>query len=195
MWSTRSRPLTCPTPFDASLSVCFRSFFSSSTMLPSPSSSPQAPPQVLEPITNVPQPPLLHKTSLKFFPTPPNEKKPKRQATLTGFGPNKRVKLTPTSAEAESDYDSSSEEEDLEISDDEDVFMAGPSIPPAHYLARRQYVNTSPYPSTLPVLQSFVSSHKSDVFKCVSVQPDRYLTPPYACSYSHGEPDSLVAWT
>ncbi|KAF8974630.1 WD40 repeat-like protein [Flammula alnicola] len=42
-------------------------------------------------------------------------------------------------------------------------------------------------PSTLPILQSFVSSHKSDVFKCQSIGDDTYLTPPYACSYSHGD--------
>lgn len=35
-------------------------------------------------------------------------------------------------------------------------------------------------------MKSFVSSHKSDVFKCYSTT-DSYLTPPYACSYSYGE--------
>ncbi|TEB35367.1 WD40 repeat-like protein [Coprinellus micaceus] len=154
-------------------------------MLPSPSSSPQGPPHVLDPITNlahIPQPQLLRQTSLKFFPTPPHEKKPKRQATLTGFGPNK-----PT-------IESSSDEEDWEPSDDEeDVFVAGPSTRPAHYGARAAqtynrptYLSIYASTSTLPVLQSFVSSHKADVFKCLSVQPDRHLTPPYACAYSHG---------
>lgn len=41
--------------------------------------------------------------------------------------------------------------------------------------------------STLPILKSLVSSNKSDLFKCQSVGEDTYLTPPYACSYSHRE--------
>lgn len=166
-------------------------------MLPSPSSSPQGPPHVLDPITNIaliPQPQLLRQTSLKFFPTPPHEKKPKRQATLTGIGPNKRIKLTPSPVSLNSDVESSSDEEEWEPSaDGEDVFVAGPSTRPAHHGApaaqaynRPAYFSTYASTSTLPVLQSFVSSHKADVFKCLSVQPDRHLTPPYACAYSHG---------
>ena len=41
--------------------------------------------------------------------------------------------------------------------------------------------------STMALLRSFVSSNKSDIFKCNSVELDTYLTPPYACSYSHGK--------
>lgn len=41
--------------------------------------------------------------------------------------------------------------------------------------------------STRPILQTFVSSHKADVFKCYSATPDSYLTPPYACAYSNGK--------
>ncbi|KAJ7179370.1 WD40-repeat-containing domain protein [Mycena filopes] len=39
--------------------------------------------------------------------------------------------------------------------------------------------------STLPILQSFVSSNKSDVFRCQSVLDGSFLAPPYACAYSH----------
>lgn len=50
-------------------------------------------------------------------------------------------------------------------------------IPPTwHFLA-----------STLPILKSFVSSNKSDLFKCQSIGEDTYLTPPYACAFSHGK--------
>ncbi|KAG1718237.1 WD40-repeat-containing domain protein [Suillus occidentalis] len=36
------------------------------------------------------------------------------------------------------------------------------------------------------ILQSFVSSHTSDVFKCHSRTVDSFVTPPYACAYSNG---------
>ncbi|KAJ3788861.1 WD40 repeat-like protein [Lentinula aff. detonsa] len=38
--------------------------------------------------------------------------------------------------------------------------------------------------STRSILQSFVSSHKSDLFRCDSVEHG-FLSPPYACSYSY----------
>ncbi|TFK56098.1 WD40 repeat-like protein [Heliocybe sulcata] len=52
--------------------------------------------------------------------------------------------------------------------------------------------------NTRPILQSFVSSHKSDTYKCLSVLPECDLTPPYACQYSHaakngGTPHLAVA--
>ncbi|KAH9050036.1 WD40-repeat-containing domain protein [Lactarius hengduanensis] len=34
-------------------------------------------------------------------------------------------------------------------------------------------------------LRAYVSSHKTDVFKCYSERSDSFLTPPYACAYSH----------
>lgn len=40
--------------------------------------------------------------------------------------------------------------------------------------------------SSRNILQSFVSSHTSDVFKCHSRTVDSFLTPPYACAYSNG---------
>lgn len=51
---------------------------------------------------------------------------------------------------------------------------------------------------TRPILESFVSSNKSDVLKLHSIQNTSYMSPPYACSYSHaskrGE-SSLLAVT
>ncbi|KAK7061471.1 WD40 repeat-like protein [Favolaschia claudopus] len=52
--------------------------------------------------------------------------------------------------------------------------------------------------STLPILQSFVSSNKVDVFRCHSVLEGSFMAPPYACSYSHsaqtsGQPLLAVA--
>ncbi|KAI6101563.1 hypothetical protein EDD16DRAFT_388555 [Pisolithus croceorrhizus] len=36
------------------------------------------------------------------------------------------------------------------------------------------------------ILQSFVSSHKSDVYTCHSLSNNHFVTPPYACAYSNG---------
>lgn len=36
------------------------------------------------------------------------------------------------------------------------------------------------------ILQSFVSSHKSDVYTCHSLSDSHFVTPPYACAYSNG---------
>lgn len=44
-----------------------------------------------------------------------------------------------------------------------------------------------PAVSTRPILQTFVSSNKADMFKCHSITPDTYFTPPYACAYSNSE--------
>lgn len=39
--------------------------------------------------------------------------------------------------------------------------------------------------STDALLRSFVSSNKSDVYKCHSVDASTFMTLPYACAYSH----------
>lgn len=41
--------------------------------------------------------------------------------------------------------------------------------------------------STRPFLQTFVSSNKSDIFKCQSEDSNAYLSPPYACAYTHSK--------
>lgn len=37
------------------------------------------------------------------------------------------------------------------------------------------------------ILQSFVSSHRSDGFRCASLADHTFVTPPYACAYSYGK--------
>src|SRR5258708_2866514 len=65
-------------------------------------------------------------------------------------------------------------------------------MPVCPYLWILYYTDNECFPdSTLPILQSFVSSNKSDVFKCHSVGDDTYMTPPYACSYSHSKFSSV----
>ncbi|TFK27038.1 WD40 repeat-like protein [Coprinopsis marcescibilis] len=161
-------------------------------MLPSPSSSPQHGP--LHTRTNLPPKQPTRQTSLKaLLLTPPDERKPKRQSLLTAFGPQKRIKLELTSQDldsAESETDSS----EYEDSDDECEMRVDPPAPahpmrnlskllnkPGGPLNPRQY-----RPSSEQLLRSFVSSHKSDVYKCPSTREDRYLAPPYACAYSNG---------
>lgn len=39
---------------------------------------------------------------------------------------------------------------------------------------------------TRSIIQSFVSSHKSDVYKCHSTDEASYTAVPYACAYSNG---------
>ncbi|KAI0307387.1 WD40-repeat-containing domain protein [Multifurca ochricompacta] len=39
---------------------------------------------------------------------------------------------------------------------------------------------------TRSLLRAYVSSHKTDVFTCNSDRTDSFLTPPYACAYTHG---------
>ncbi|EPQ59580.1 WD40 repeat-like protein [Gloeophyllum trabeum ATCC 11539] len=70
---------------------------------------------------------------------------------------------------------------------------------PARYrrLTRRSepWVTHGVHQADIP---SFVSSHKSDTYKCLSILPECDLTPPYACQYSHaakrgGAPHLAVA--
>ncbi|KAI6164951.1 WD40-repeat-containing domain protein [Pisolithus thermaeus] len=46
-------------------------------------------------------------------------------------------------------------------------------------------IHSHPVPSRR-ILQSFVSSHKSDVYTCHSLSNNHFVTPPYACAYSNG---------
>ncbi|KAF8803836.1 WD40 repeat-like protein [Phlegmacium glaucopus] len=149
-------------------------------MLPSPTSSP-----ILSPCTNTLHSLPPRKTT--YPPTPPPDNKfKKRQLLHDTTKPQKRLKL---------DLDA----KDDDSAEDEDVYMESQET--AHLRARqnaRSYNTFSqfmanpsmsfrrPAPSTLPILRSFVSSNKSDLFKCQSVGDDTYLTPPYACAFSHG---------
>ncbi|PPQ77686.1 hypothetical protein CVT25_011120 [Psilocybe cyanescens] len=154
-------------------------------MLLSPSSSPRV---ALAPCTNTPRTPPTK--SAKYLPTPPIDNKFKRRHAVEHKQPKqKRLKLE------EPELSSESEESDL----DEDVSMEDHNTRVAYSRARKStpFHMSSRFmtipatecrrqrPSTLPILRSFVSSNKSDVFKCQSIAGDTYLTPPYACSYSN----------
>ncbi|KAH9482588.1 Denticleless protein-like protein A [Psilocybe cubensis] len=157
-------------------------------MLPSPSSSPRA---ALAPCTNTLRTPQTTK-SAKYLPTPPIESKTKRHRPVEHKSVNKshkRLKLEETELSSDSEQSDYDEEEDVAMKEPESRVphvKVRKSIP--HHLFSRFI--TSPVmlmalvASSLPILQSFVSSNKSDVFKCHSVGGDTYLTPPYACSYS-----------
>ncbi|KDR83394.1 hypothetical protein GALMADRAFT_235500 [Galerina marginata CBS 339.88] len=153
-------------------------------MLPSPSSSPRV---VLAPRTNTlktPQP----ITSGHYLPTPPSYNKYKRRHVTEDKKPQKRPKL---------DRGDSSESEESDVESDEDVFMddvtvghlrtqrTSPFQRHSRLLINPAVTSRRPFAFTLPILQSFVSSNKADIFKCQSIGDDTYLTPPYACSYSH----------
>ena len=171
-------------------------------MLPSPSSSP-----IFAPRTNT-----LHTFSPRqpaYLPTPPSDSKlKKRQLLHDTIKPQKRLKLDLGVENQQDDVKESDE--------DEDVYMEPPKIARlrarqntrAHNILSQFMINPSMsfrrpartscllfhFPSinwyclvsTLPILRSFVSSNKFDLFKCQSVGEDTYLTPPYACAFSHG---------
>ncbi|OBZ76265.1 Denticleless A [Grifola frondosa] len=46
-------------------------------------------------------------------------------------------------------------------------------------------ISQQPSMSTRSILQSFVSSHKADIFRCHSIDNRTFSTLPYACTYSH----------
>ncbi|THV05489.1 WD40 repeat-like protein [Dendrothele bispora CBS 962.96] len=149
-------------------------------MLPSPSSSPVHP-QILHNRTNVVDecipPPHIPRPFFTQLPTPPTKHAGvKRVATSQNRSPIKRLKL-------------SAEDESESSDDDEDEFVVEPKTP-RHSIHRfwpqDPYQRAAPAAvSTRSILQSFVSSNKSDTFKCQSIDLSSFLTPPYACAYSH----------
>ena len=168
-------------------------------MLPTPTSSP-----IFASRTNT-----LHTLPLKqptHLPTPPSDNKLKKRSLLHDTSkPQKRLKL---------DLDTKNQDDD-ESDEDEDVFMESHEIALLRARQNTRSCNTFSkfrtipsmnfrklarmfrlfshfwlliwycLASTLPILKSFVSSNKSDLFKCHSVGEDTYLTPPYACAFSH----------
>jgi denticleless len=184
-------------------------------MFPSPSSSPRPAfanrTNVYQNSGNTIAPPK----SWFSLPTPPEHGKVKRPSTAADGRLKKRVKLCldnkgskdPITHE-ESDGDSDVEMEDMAIvrakARNSSTFqmrrnaaMARPSgrlrqpdcntihfIPHVHISFNLTPIIVAV--STRLILQSFVSSHKSDVFKCQSTNVESQLTPPYACSYTHG---------
>jgi denticleless len=146
------------------------------------------------------------------FLSTPLDQKPKRRLEAEDHQPrSKRLRV-----EECSDSESEETEGEFEYPDEEDAFMENVSVAHARAristpfnLLTRQIMSASVHPrvhfrmsshihaffcltvfvpaSTLPILQSFVSSNKSDVFRCHSIGDDNYMTPPYACSYSHSK--------
>ncbi|KAI0650098.1 WD40 repeat-like protein [Trametes meyenii] len=121
----------------------------------------------------------------------PSDRKRVNQTELQGRG-NKRVKLQwpqkeNSSAEAASDDESSSDEDDgvacyrtrrvaeYSVRSSRTRYMQGGPARALHTLDL----------STRSVLQSFVSSNKSDIFKCHSIHARLFVNIPYACSYSN----------
>ncbi|KAJ7276111.1 WD40-repeat-containing domain protein [Mycena haematopus] len=137
---------------------------------------------VLAERTNIP---ILDATSTikSWLAPPPKRAQSKKRSADTDDGETrKRVKFS-------SDDDCSSDDA-YESDSDPEVLRAASCHrrnTPWNIAAQRQPVASSrrPFLSTLPILQSFVSSNKSDVFRCHSVLDRSFLAPPYACSYSH----------
>ncbi|KAF8901681.1 WD40-repeat-containing domain protein [Gymnopilus junonius] len=152
-------------------------------MLPSPSSSPRV---VFASRTNTIDAPTKT-VSLPYLPTPAGDSRYKRPSIAKDSKPLKRLKF---------DRDDSSESEENDLESDDDVIMEDPRITFCRERRRTPFqlhslLLTNPSicrrqtPSTFAILQSFVSSHKADMFKCQSIGEDTYLTPPYTCHYSN----------
>ncbi|KAJ7781514.1 WD40 repeat-like protein [Mycena metata] len=136
---------------------------------------------------------LAERTNIQATPTPtdapsalkswlaPPKRGLKRPLEPSDIGGGKRVKLSEDDTySSDGDYESDS---DMEASS-----CHRRNMTPWNLALQRRPPVTSyrrPFLSTLPILQSFVSSNKSDVFRCQSVLDGYFLAPPYACSYSH----------
>ncbi|KAJ7667750.1 cell division cycle protein cdt2 [Mycena polygramma] len=116
--------------------------------------------------------------TLKSWLAPPKRAQLKRSLNADDEGDRKRVKLD-FSSDGSDAYDSDS---DIEFQPAALCHRRNLNV-----AARKQPVAGSrrPFLSTMPILRSFVSSNKSDLFRCQSVRDGSFLAPPYACSYSH----------
>ncbi|KZT72668.1 WD40 repeat-like protein [Daedalea quercina L-15889] len=101
----------------------------------------------------------------------------------------KRVKLSDTEARPE-EHTCSDSDSDVDMDDDRalrarirkhTVF----GMRDAAMLTTRSTVLRHTTLSTRPILQSFVSSDKADVYRCHSMDESSYNTIPYACAYSN----------
>ncbi|TFK43204.1 WD40-repeat-containing domain protein [Crucibulum laeve] len=158
-------------------------------MLPSPNSSPahRVPLETRTNVTRTPQ----HQQKLFFnLLTPPTDKKlgkrpyPGRDQPL-----QKHIKLSHAGEDVRGVDDGFETDSDIDM--EERVMMPvrrrHTSFRMHTGLISRPAGSFKPLePSTLSILRSFVSSHKSDVFKCQSTSDNTHLTPPYACSYTRG---------
>lgn len=151
--------------------------------------------------TNIQTSPADASSAIKSWLAPPKRAQCKRPLSIDEGGDRKRVKLS-----SDENYSSGASDDAYESDSDQEIQNAGPCHRRNINLAsKRLPVASSRRPfcaslvfsifrvllmavspvSTLPILQSFVSSNKSDVFRCHSVLDGSYLAPPYACSYSH----------
>ncbi|KDQ64764.1 hypothetical protein JAAARDRAFT_28403 [Jaapia argillacea MUCL 33604] len=159
-------------------------------MLPSPSSSPRRP---LANHTNThrnKRTPTSASVKLSsfFLPTPKTENvlKRKRASDVDDVS-----KTSGKAREVEDEEEESSSGSDDEMEDLVD-FQARTRrrtvfrMREGAAMARPRFFSGQAPVSTRPILQSFVSSHKSDLYRCHSIRPDGCLTPPYACAYTNG---------
>ncbi|KAF9452210.1 WD40 repeat-like protein [Macrolepiota fuliginosa MF-IS2] len=162
-------------------------------MLPSPSSSPRA---ILEDRLNFDvAPPKKRKT---FLLTPPKESPISRKRLAKQSTQGNSRKRAKVCEPADGNIENETEEEDsnlFEESDDEEVklepTMLWSRTRRTVFNAYSMLASASPHTyknldvSTRPILQSFVSSLKTDAYTCQSLNTTSFLTPPYACSYSN----------
>ncbi|KAM6495599.1 WD40 repeat-like protein [Amanita muscaria] len=160
--------------------------------------------------TDVPETPTHRhhgKRVASCLPTPPATRKrvdrgtKRRTCTDNNASAKKRVKLVKGKIEDDPFLDSDSSSGDSSEYESTSEDEGGMSALEAQRSARAREVNArflrmraciNPLEafkclsvSKRPILASFVSSHKSDVFKCQSLNGHTYLTPPYACAYTH----------
>ncbi|KAF9247018.1 WD40-repeat-containing domain protein [Melanogaster broomeanus] len=134
--------------------------------------------QVLMNTTNV-----QHKTQGRLtaipIPTPPEDVPSKRRLVALDETPTKRPRLLPSNEE-----DSGDDTKDIPV-----VKSHGRHTMFGMLMASAMRSPTAPRQTIMPsrrILQSFVSSHKSDVYRCHSVADNTFISPPYACAYSYG---------
>ncbi|KAG6911732.1 hypothetical protein DXG01_007982 [Tephrocybe rancida] len=158
-------------------------------MLPSPSSSPLQ--HALRERTNILGTPAQAKLTFGL-PTPPADK---RLAVITSgaessLGLPKKRKLSFSGRGSKGGQEVLPDvDRDIKMEDVAFQPTKAPGYTPFHMGIRatmRLPGRRRENPSTWAILQSFVSSNKSDVYKCQATSDNAFLTPPYACSYTNG---------
>lgn len=130
--------------------------------------------------------PLNASSSIKsWLTTGPKRAQCKRPSNESRGGDRKRVKISSDDQEVTISSDEYESDNEAEMQHADPQYRARTA--PWKLYTRGQSTSTSrrPFVSTQPILQSFVSSNKSDIFRCHSILDGSFLTPPYACSYSH----------
>ncbi|KAF9221937.1 WD40 repeat-like protein [Gyrodon lividus] len=145
-------------------------------MLHTPASSPCRS-QVLLNSTNV-QPETQRRLTATPLPTPPDDVPSKRRLVALDETPTKRPRVMRSNGQ-----DGGDDAKDF-------VVVNSRTRGTIFGMLRTSYVRppTAPLRTILPsriILQSFVSSHKFDVYKCHSLTHDTFVTPPYACAFSY----------